>query len=135
MADVTVGTVELRLILRDELSKAVRDIAASARQLDSGFSTRRAREELDTLRGAIGRVQNEFRTLFSLTGLGGILGAGGVVAGLYAANRALMQFSETGLKLHYTSRELNISTEALEKYTDALSVMGQTHEEAATGIQ
>jgi hypothetical protein len=135
MANVTVGAVELRLILRDELTKGMAEFARQARNLDQNVKTDKARQQIDALHDAIKRVRNELRTLFSITGIGGILGAGGVVAGLYAANKALMQFSETGLKLHYTSQELKISTEALDKYTDALSVLGPTHEEAAEGIQ
>src|SRR5262245_61197906 len=127
-------TVEIKFQLRDEISKAAEQAVAKLLRLDQ-VSTGKARRELDVLGRSAAFAAREIRSLATITGVGGVLGAGGIVAGLVAAKRALDQFVESGIKTHYAARELGASAGMLRNYTDALRVVGQSEGEAAGGVQ
>jgi len=127
-------TIEIKVQLRDEISKAAEQAVAKLLRLNQ-VDTSRSTSALDKLGRAASFAGREIRSLASITGIGGILGAGGVVAGLVAAKRSLDEFAQSGMRMHFTARELRVSEGFLRDYTDALKVVGQSEGEAASGIQ
>jgi hypothetical protein len=126
-------TIEIKVQLRDEISRAAEQAVGKLLRLDQ-VSTGRAVQHFNLLGQTVERVGREIRSLLSITGVSGILGAGGIVAGMVAAKRALDDFAQSGLRMHYTARELGVTTDMLHNYTDALRVVGQSESEAAGGI-
>jgi hypothetical protein len=133
MANATDQVIEIKFALRDEISAQVRKTVAEVLRLNE-LRTDKAREHLGLMGQAAQKVGRELRSLAMLSGVGGILGAGGVIAGLAAASRSLSQFAQTGIRSHYTAQQLGISVDALERYTDGLRVLGESEQEAQSGI-
>src|SRR5262245_33231126 len=81
--------------------------------VDAKASTSRMRTELETLGRTAQRVLGrELTSAFSAAGVGAGLFAGGIVAGLAATAKGLVDMARSGLQLHDLSRELNVSAEA-----------------------
>ena len=125
-------TIEVRLILRDELSRQLAPINAQIRQLSS--------QRVDTAHSAFQRlapvvrvVHRELSTLSRLT-LGGLVG-GGIVAGIQAAVRAMQDMARQQIQLHYTAQQLGVSQKFIENYRDALTGLGEAPEAAAASIK
>ena len=127
-------TIEIKLIVRDEMSKVLDDAFSKMRRHDSAFSTGKFRTELDAMRRGIQFVHRELSAFARLTGVSTIIG-GGLVASIAAATKALGDFARERLNLHYTSQALGVTSETLSKFTDALTALGKTHGEAASGIE
>lgn len=126
-------TIEIRLIVKDEVSKAVQGIYDSMQRRDAQLNTGRAREGMMGLHRGVQAVHRELSSLARLS-LGGLIG-GGVVAGIFSAGQALQEFAAKGLQLHYTAQSLGVGREMLTKYSDAMMALGQSQEEASKGIE
>ena len=120
----TTDTVEIKFSLRDEISAAARKAVSEIMKVND-LRTDRARQQLNLMERASQGVGRELRSLATLSGITGFLGAGGLVAGLVAASKSLTDFAQQGIRTHYTARQLGISVDALESYTDGLKVLGQ----------
>src|SRR5262245_46656755 len=114
-------TIEIKVQLRDEISKAAEQAVAKLLRLNQ-VDTSRSQSAFDKLGRAASFAGREIRSLGAITGIGGILGAGGIVAGLVAAKRSLDEFAQSGMRMHFTARELRVSEGFLRDYTDALKV-------------
>src|SRR6516164_6504335 len=115
-------SIELKLILRDEFSKAMEEAFAKYRRQLESFNTSKGQREFQGLERAASAARRELSTLKQLT-VGGVIG-GGVVASLYAASRALGDFARTGLQLHYTASALGVTTERFEQLRNAGVALG-----------
>jgi hypothetical protein len=127
-------TIEIKVSLRDEISKAAEQAVAKLLRLNQ-VDTSRSQTAFNKLGQAASFAGREIRSLATITGVGGILGAGGIVAGLVAAKRSLDDFAQSGMRMHFTARELRVSEGFLRDYTDAMRAVGQSEGEAASGIQ
>ena len=125
-------TIEIKLILRDELSKQLAPIIAQLNQLNA-INLGRANEQMQTLGKGVQAVHRELSTLARI-GFGGLIG-GGVVAGIVATGKALSDMAGKGLQLRYTADSLGVSTDMLNQFSDAMMGLGKSQEEGAAGIQ
>lgn len=134
MADKQV--IEIKLILKDEISKGIQDAFAKMRAEDAKFaaSAQRGHQALQGMHGGLQMVGRELRTLASIAGVTGGLFGGGLIAGIAAVGKSLGDMAREGLQLHYTAQALGVTTETLTKYSDALVALGQSHEQARSGI-
>jgi hypothetical protein len=125
-------TIEIRLILRDEMSKA---LAPIEQQLKRIGETRvdRLHGAMDRLAPAVRVVHRELSTLTRLT-LGGLVG-GGVIAGLAALTKSLQDMAAQNIQLRYTAQSLGVSTKFLEDYKAALVGLGESPETAASSLK
>ena len=132
--------IQIRLIVKDEMSKQLGDIAAAARKLEQSVNlvggvghVNRMTGAIERLRHSFGdRLRREFSSTLSLLG-GGIIG-GGIVAGLAAATRSISEFARSNVQLHYQARGLEVHTATIHKYANALKVMGQDEGQAVASI-
>ena len=125
-------TIEIRLILRDELSRQLAPINAQLKQIQS--------TRIDAMHNAFQRfapvvrvVHRELSSLSRLT-LGGLVG-GGVVAGIATAVRALNDMARQQIQLHYAAQQFGVSVKFIENYRDALTGLGEAPEAAAASIK
>jgi len=125
-------TIEIRLVLRDELSRQLAPINAQLRQL-ANTRVDAAHAGFQRLAPAVRVVHRELSTLSRLT-LGGLVG-GGVVAGIATAVRAMQDMARQQIQLHYTAQQLGVSTKFIENYRDALTGLGEAPEAATSAIK
>jgi hypothetical protein len=125
-------TIEIRLVLRDELSRQLAPINQQLRQLAS-HRVDAAHASFQRLAPVVRVVHRELSTLSRLT-LGGLVG-GGVVAGIATAVRGMQDMARQQLQLHYTAQQLGVSTKFIENYRDALTGLGEAPEAAAASIK
>ena len=125
-------TIEIKLILRDELTKQLAPIIAQLNQLNA-INLGRANEQMQTLGKGVQAVHRELSTLARI-GFGGLIG-GGVVAGIVATGKALSDMAGKGLQLRYAADSLGVSTDQLNTFSDAMMGLGKSQEEGAAGIQ
>ena len=129
-------TIEIKLILRDELSRQLAPITAQLKQLSNAIEPARfqqATQHTQSFSRAIQFARRELSTLASIT-LGGLIG-GGVVAGIVTAAKALGDMARQGMQLHYTAQSLGVSTRLIEGYSDAMMALGQSQEQGRAGIE
>lgn len=125
-------TIEIRLVLRDELSRQLAPINAQLRHL-ANTRVDAAHAGFQRLAPAVRVVHRELSTLSRLT-LGGLVG-GGVVAGIAAAVRAMQDMARQQIQLHYTAQQLGVSQKFIENYRDALTGLGEAPEGALAAIK
>ena len=124
-------TIEIKLVLRDELSKQLQPVIQGMRELQNA-RVDRAALGLDRLGGAARVVHREFSSLARLT-LGGLIG-GGVVAGIVSTAKALGDMARENLNLRYTAEGLGVAPEFLSQMTDGLHALGMSAEQAASSV-
>jgi hypothetical protein len=125
-------TIEIRLVLRDELSRQLAPVVAQLNQL-ANTRVDNAHRGFERFGGAVRVVHRELSTLSRLT-LGGIVG-GGVVAGIVAATKAVGDMARQNVQLRYSAQSLGVSTKFIEDSTDALVGLGEAPEQAANAIK
>ena len=125
-------TIQIRLILRDEMSKALAPIEAQLKRIGD-TRVDRLHSAFDRLAPAVRVVHRELSTLTRLT-LGGLVG-GGVIAGLATLTRSLQDMAAQNIQLRYTAQSLGVSTKFLEDYKSALVGLGESPETAASSIK
>jgi hypothetical protein len=129
-------TIEIKLVLRDELTRQLQPIIANLKQLNSavdGAKFQQASQQAQHFGRSIQVVRRELSTLGRLT-FGGIIG-GGIVAGLVATGKALGDMANRSLQLRYIADSLNTQTSVLNDFSDAFMGIGKTQEEGASAIQ
>lgn len=125
-------TIEIKLVLRDELSRQLAPVIAQINQLQNARIDN-AHRSFERFGGAVRAVHREFSSLTRLT-LGGIVG-GGVVAGIVAATKAVGDMARQNVQLRYSAQSLGVSTKFIEDSTDALVGLGEAPESAANAIK
>jgi hypothetical protein len=129
-------TIEIKLVLRDELTRQLQPIIAQLKQLNSavdGAKFQQASQHAQHFGRTIQVVRRELSTLASLT-FGGIIG-GGVVAGIVATGKALSDMAGRGLQLGYIADSLGTQAHVLNEFSDAFMGLGKSQEEGAAAIQ
>lgn len=128
-------TIEIKLILRDELSRQLAPITAAIKDLNYNVDagSNRAHGGMVKLGGAARAVHREFSALSRLT-LGGIAG-GGVVAGIVAASKALGEMARQGQQLRYQAEALGTTPAFLERMSDGLLALGVDANTASKDVQ
>jgi hypothetical protein len=125
-------TVEIKLILRDELSKQLGPITAALERINAvNFS--RPTAQTQALASGISFVRRELSSLASLT-LGGLIG-GGVVAGLVATSKALGDMARQGMQVRYAAEALGVTPQFFERYRDGLTALGEDFGQAESSIK
>ena len=125
-------TIEIKLILRDELTRQLQPVIRQVNQLQNA-RVDRFHGSMDRLGGAVRVVHRELSTLSRLT-LGGLVG-GGVIAGLAALTSSLQEMSRQAIQLRYTSQALGVSTKFFDNMKTALVGLGKSPEAAAASIK
>jgi len=125
-------SIEIRLILRDEMTKALAPIEAAVKRIGE-TRVDRFHGALDRLAPAVRVVHRELSTLSRMT-LGGLVG-GGVIAGLAALTKSLQDMAAQNIQLRYTAQSLGVSTKFLEDYKSALVGLGESPEAAASSLK
>src|SRR6188508_682743 len=129
-------TIEIKLVLRDELTRQLGPIIAQLKQLNSavdGARFQQASQHAQHFGRTIQVVRRELSTLASLT-FGGIIG-GGIVAGIVATGKALSDMANRSVQLRYIADSLGTQTSVLNEFSDAFMAIGKTQEEGASAIQ
>jgi hypothetical protein len=126
-------TVEIKLVLRDELSRQLQPLIAQVRQLSSAIDTTRPQQHMERLGVATAGVRRELSALSQIT-FGGLIG-GGIVAGLMATAKALGDMANRGLQLRYSADALGVTTGMLNKFSDAMMGLGRSRESGASSIE
>jgi len=125
-------TIEIKLILRDEMSKALAPIEAQLKRIGE-TRVDRLHGAMDRLAPAVRVVHRELSTLTRMT-LGGLVG-GGVIAGLATLTKSLQEMSAQQIQLRYSSQALGVSTKHLEDWKSALVGLGESPEAAASSLK
>ena len=125
-------TIEIRLILRDELSRQLAPVISQLRQLNNA-RVDNAHAGMTRLGGAVRLVHREFSSFARIT-FGGIVG-GGVVAGIFSAAKALGDMARQGMQLRYTAEQLGVAPQFLEQMSDGLTALGMTADQAASSVE
>src|SRR5262245_58597149 len=131
MADT--DKIEIRLVVKDEVSRQLDSIFQKWKQHDSAFTTGKHQNEINAVTRGLQFMRRELGAIAQITGVGGLIG-GGVVASLAALTKALSEFAREGLSLKYTALEFGVTTATLTKYTDALTALGKSHQDAQSSI-
>jgi hypothetical protein len=126
-------TVEIKLVLRDELSKQLAPIVAQVRQLNQAIDTTRPQQHMERFGGAVQGVRRELSALSQIT-FGGLIG-GGIVAGLMATAKALGDMANRGLQLRYSADALGVTTGMLNQFSDAMMGLGKSREAGQASIE
>jgi hypothetical protein len=126
--------IEIRAILRDEVSRAVQQMGRSVKDFEKEISTKQSKAQVDALTNSVTRFRTEFSSAMRLIGASSLVG-GGIVATLGLMTNALANFSRQGLNLHYTSQALGVTTQAMQQLTVAGRALGLSQEQAAAGVQ
>jgi hypothetical protein len=126
-------TVEIKLVLRDELSKQLAPIVAQVRQLNQAIDTSRPQQHMERFGSAVQGARRELSALSQIT-FGGLIG-GGIVAGLMATAKALGDMANRGLQLRYSADALGVSTDMLNKFSDAMMGIGKSREAGESSIE
>ena len=125
-------TIEIKLILRDEMTKALAPIEAQLRRIgDTRID--RFHGAMDRLAPAVRVVHRELSTLTRIT-LGGLVG-GGVIAGLAALTKSLQDMAAQQHSIALHAQSLGVSTKFLEDWKSALVGLGESPETAASSLK
>ena len=124
-------TIEIKLVLRDELSRQLAPVTQALRELQA---TRINAPVIGMQRlGAASQVlHREFSSLARLT-FGGLIG-GGVVAGIYNTVKAIGDLARENLALRYSAEGLGVHPEFLEQMQDGLQALGMSAEQASSSV-
>jgi hypothetical protein len=126
-------TVEIKLVLRDELTRQLQPLIAQVRQLGNAVDTTRPTQHLERFGSTVAGVRRELSALSQIT-FGGIIG-GGVVAGIVATGKALSDMANRGLQLRYTADALGVTSGMLNKFSDAMMGLGRSRDQGASTIE
>src|SRR5262245_19477314 len=127
------GTPIIQVLITDEVSAKYENMRRQLRQRDQSVRFPRTTAEIRALEGTVEKLNREFVRFVGLTGIGAFMGAG-LVGGIAAAARAMTDFAQRGLQLHYTAKKIGLTAEQLRRLTDAGRVLGMSQEEARGGI-
>lgn len=134
--------IEIRAILRDEVSRALQSMGKSAQQLERELDLKKAANELNAvtrstelLTRSFTGLRNAFLSAMRTLGVGGLLGGGGLVGSLGFIANSLANYSKQGLNLHYTSQALGVATNELRALTNAGMALGLSQDQAASSIE
>jgi hypothetical protein len=131
---VAEDTVQLRLTIRDEVSRSLNEMSRALRQFDQSVNFTNTQNQLRSVTLLAERFGREIGTVFRMMGAASILSSGGIVASLGLMATGLRNFAREGLQLHYTARDIGMTAGQLSTLAGGLQAAGDSAQDAISSI-